>query len=534
MRDIYPTVLGYKLCFSFTCIESDLGIAFSVSGGRVSIIFFLFLKKNHKAPPRLPTHGLTPHTEFRQNVYRRPERPPFVSFDPVDNMVCPSFSATTPAVGIAGSTFGFFFFSLYFFLLRSVLLSILLGSGDRNCCGWYTCHRDLRFVFDCEFDQGLHFRWLWRCLCGTCRYVSSSLPVGLYSFTISLSCVHRSSIRPDENEVANSSSWDLHRRIRCCEENTGKRWYQRVHTLYSDIVRLQVLTRYFCSMYRGMLPPLLGVTPIFAVSFWVCTQIRMPVDIGILIPVGAGVRPREEPRLCSHTRPGYASPLDDRGSRRGLLLRHSRHAHRRPGRARESAPPSARPGHRREAVHRRPGRRGQAVQGRRRAQHLPRNVCHPRQGRSRERSLLRRVRSREEAADAPGERTRRSEPWRGDRRRRAGRCGHVEYCYPTRRESVFFSCTVYSILKPYWFFQGPQIAAPVCPTGDLHRFRGLCQKDDCVGWRRCAMEGLWACHGKGESNNIAFYAYSRMLCRIIRLSRPMPRRSSASSSRGRH
>lgn len=25
-----------------------------------------------------------------------------------------------------------------------------------------------------------------------------------------------------------------------------------------------------CRMYRGMVPPLLGVTPIFAVSFWVC------------------------------------------------------------------------------------------------------------------------------------------------------------------------------------------------------------------------------------------------------------------------
>ena len=132
MRDIYPTVLGYKLCFSFTCIESDLGIAFSVSGGRVSIIFFLFLKKNHKAPPRLPTHGLTPHTEFRQNVYRRPERPPFVSFDPVDNMVCPSFSATTPAVGIAGSTFGFFFFFvIFFFTTLGVVIDIVGIRGQK-------------------------------------------------------------------------------------------------------------------------------------------------------------------------------------------------------------------------------------------------------------------------------------------------------------------------------------------------------------------------------------------------------------------
>lgn len=28
------------------------------------------------------------------------------------------------------------------------------------------------------------------------------------------------------------------------------------------------------SLYRGMLPPLLGVTPIFALSFWVCFRLR--------------------------------------------------------------------------------------------------------------------------------------------------------------------------------------------------------------------------------------------------------------------
>lgn len=34
-------------------------------------------------------------------------------------------------------------------------------------------------------------------------------------------------------------------------------------------VALTLCSHYFNRMYRGMVPPLLGVTPIFAVSFWV-------------------------------------------------------------------------------------------------------------------------------------------------------------------------------------------------------------------------------------------------------------------------
>jgi hypothetical protein len=76
----------------------------------------------------------------------------------------------------------------------------------------------------------------------------------------------RPPVWPDQNQASDSASWNLHGCRGCSQEALGSGWCNRV-CLFSCHQYIQ--TDEAISLYRGMVPPLLGVTPMFAVSFWV-------------------------------------------------------------------------------------------------------------------------------------------------------------------------------------------------------------------------------------------------------------------------
>lgn len=57
-----------------------------------------------------------------------------------------------------------------------------------------------------------------------------------------------------------------------------------------------------CRLYRGVVPPLLGVTPIFAVSFWVGLSLG---KVKRNLRVMPGLRHVKSPYLQGHTKPEY-------------------------------------------------------------------------------------------------------------------------------------------------------------------------------------------------------------------------------------
>lgn len=92
-------------------------------------------------------------------------------------------------------------------------------------------------------------------------------------------------------------------------------------------------------MYRGVTPPILGVTPIFAISFW-ASHIFLTLVEYLIDQSRTGLRPRQETGVLFQPRQDRASALHTRTCLCRCFQCSPGHPRRCPRRASQSPPPS--------------------------------------------------------------------------------------------------------------------------------------------------------------------------------------------------